>query len=548
MGIEWALTTKHFSNWHPLTWLSHMLDCQLHGLSPGWHHLTNVLLHASVAILLFLVLLRMTGLFWPSAFVAAVFAIHPLRVESVAWISERKDLLSGLFFMLTLWFYVGYVRNPFSLLRYLAVMVFFALGLMAKPMLVTLPFVLLLLDYWPLGRMKPLTVENQPDSGIHRSSRFYILMRLALEKIPLLAMAGASCAVTLWATSEAISYNESLSFISRLENAAIAYVAYLGQLFYPVNLAVLYPYPVDGLPMWKVVGSLLILAVISGAVVALKRRCPYLLMGWLWYLGMLVPVIGLVQVGLQSMADRYTYLPQIGLYMAIAWGAMQITQSWPYRGWACGVAASLAITALIACSCRQTSYWYDSETLWKHTLACTTQNYVAHNNLGFHFTMVGRPKEAMEQYEKSLKIKPDYAEAQINYSLTLIQVKRLTEAIEQLRKVLEYRPKSFEAKWNLGVALAMVDRCPEALEYLPQALRMQPDYTIGYLTLAKVYAQVGQSSEAVITARKGMKIARLHGQADLAGQIEAWLNFYRATVFPNQPNAPAPSKSSITPP
>ena len=319
-GIVWAFTHFHSANWHPLTWLSHMLDCQLYGLNhPGGHHLTNVLLHAASAILLFLVLRQMTGDLWPSAFVAALFAIHPLHVESVAWVAERKDVLSGLFFMLTLAAYVGYARRPFSLLRYLLVTVLFALGLMAKPMLVTLPFVLLLLDYWPLGRIGAAVPQSPQQARLPRQSSL-ALRRVLLEKLPWLVLTAASCVVTRFAQQTALVSTERLPLPSRIANALVSYVAYLGQFFYPVGLAVLYPYPQSTLPIWKIVGALLLLVGISLAVLACRRKCPYLLVGWLWYLGMLVPVIGLVQVGDQSMADRYTYLTQIGLYIALAWG------------------------------------------------------------------------------------------------------------------------------------------------------------------------------------------------------------------------------------
>ena len=319
-GIAWAFTSFHVSNWHPLTWLSHMLDCQFYGLHAGGHHLTNVLLHAATAILLFLVLRRMTGDLWPSAFVAAVFAIHPLRAESVAWVAERKDVLSGLFFMLTLGAYAGYARRPFSLGRYLTVVLLFALGLMAKPMLVTLPFVLLLLDYWPLGRIGP-----------HRRTGISSFRRVVVEKIPLLALTAASCVATVIAQGTAVIAIDVIPLPSRIANALVSYVAYMGQLFYPAGLAVLYPHPEGGLPIWKVAASSLVLAGISAAALVWRRRFPYLFVGWFWYVGMLVPVIGLVQVGLHAMADRYTYLPQIGLCIAVTWGVAQLAASRRYH-------------------------------------------------------------------------------------------------------------------------------------------------------------------------------------------------------------------------
>ncbi|MGA2259578.1 MAG: hypothetical protein ABSG53_33295, partial [Thermoguttaceae bacterium] len=349
-GIAWAFGQSHASNWHPLTWLSLMADVQVVRTEQGplararlavEMHTVNVVLHAVNAAIVFLVLMEMTAGVWPSAFVAAVFAVHPLHVESVAWISERKDVLSGLFFMLTLAAYLGYVRRPFSLLRYLLVTALFALGLMAKPMLVTLPFVLLLLDYWPLGRISPRRVGKTPgypeyllagptvpDGAARR------LQVVLLEKLPWLVLAAISCMVTYLAQRTAVTPFERLPLWSRIANALVSCVAYLGQFFYPAGLAVLYPHPQNDLSVWKIIGSALLLAGISLAVLACRRKCPYLLVGWLWYLGMLVPVSGLVQVGAQAMADRYTYLTQIGLYIALAWTAVHISRPWRYRGWA----------------------------------------------------------------------------------------------------------------------------------------------------------------------------------------------------------------------
>ena len=326
-GIVWAFTHFHSGNWHPLTWLSHMVDCQLYGLDhPGGHHLTNVLLHAASCLVLFVVLRQMTGDLWPSAFVASLFAIHPLHVESVAWVAERKDVLSGLFFMLTLAAYVSYARRPFSLLRYLLTTALFALGLMAKPMLVTLPFVLLLLDYWPLGRIGATSQPVSRESRLPQQSS-PALRRVLLEKLPWLAMAAASCAATFLAQGTSVVVVQRLPLLTRIDNALVSYAAYLGQFFYPAGLAALYPHPQSSLPIWKIVAAVLLLLGVSLAALACRRKCPYLLVGWLWYLGMLVPVIGLVQVGSQAMADRYTYLTQIGLYIALAWGSERVCQA-----------------------------------------------------------------------------------------------------------------------------------------------------------------------------------------------------------------------------
>ena len=360
-GIVWAFTDSHAGNWHPLTWLSHMLDCQLYGLNAGGHHLTNVLLHAATAILLFLVLRQMTAALWPSAFVAAVFAVHPLRVESVAWVSERKDVLSGLFFMLTLHAYVRYARSPFSLRHYLAVAICLGLGLMSKPMLVTMPLVLLLLDYWPLGRVQ-LT-------GSRPTLR--ALRPLLREKLPLLLLAAGSSVVTFVVQRGAMGSSKHLPLQVRLLTAMVSYGDYVAKMIWPDSLAVLYSYQPE-VSVWKIAcGGVLLLSVTVAAVMS-ARRVPYLIVGWLWYLGMLIPVIGIVQVGDQSQADRYTYLPQIGLYLIVAWATKDWTVSWRYRRQMLGASAFIVITALMACTTIQTSYWRNSELLWEHTLSCTS--------------------------------------------------------------------------------------------------------------------------------------------------------------------------------
>jgi protein O-mannosyl-transferase len=442
--IAWSFTSFYSSNWHPLTWLSHALDCQLYGTqSAAGHHLTNVALHAAVAILLFLILWRMTGDLWPSAFVAALFAIHPLRAESVAWVAERKDLLSGLFFMLTLAAYFSYAQRPFSPARYLLVAVLFALGLMAKPMLVTLPFVLLLLDYWPLGRMaspagNPLKLKH-----------------LVAEKIPLFAIAAASCIVTSIAQRQSMAVSECLPFSLRIANALLAYVAYIGQFFYPLGLAAFYPLPDSTLPLWKIIASALLLAGVSAGAWAARRRFPCLLVGWLWYLGMLLPVIGLVQVGDQARADRYTYLPEIGLAIAVTWGIAQLSLSWPHRRWICSVASALVITIFAAIAYQQTSYWRNSETLWTHALRCTERNATAQDNLGVAMTQRGNIPRAIECFQEAIAINPRAADARNCLGVLLAQNERIDEAIGQFQAALQIRPNFVDASKNLAMALTI---------------------------------------------------------------------------------------------
>ena len=363
-GTVWAFTNRAVY-WGPLTWLSLMLDSQVYGANASGYHFSNVLLHAATAVMLFVVLLRMTGWTWASTLATMLFAIHPLRVESVAWVTERKDVLSGLLFVLTLAAYLGYVRRPSSLLRYLAVMILFALGLMAKASLVTLPVLLLLLDYWPLGRFGGDTGRGTAlphctgrALGGGASSVGVIPWRLVIEKLPLLALVAGSCAATVWSQREALEPIDLHPWGWRIGNALMSYVGYLGQSFYPVGLAVVYPRPGPHvpLPLGQVFAALLVLVAITAGAFVMRRRCPYLLVGWLWYLGMLLPMIGLVQFGAQTMADRFTYLPQIGLCIALAWSVADVCRVSHPRHWAGGLISALALLVLMGAAWRQTSF------------------------------------------------------------------------------------------------------------------------------------------------------------------------------------------------
>ena len=517
-SVAWAFTAIVCGNWHPLTLLSYLLDYQLYGLNPWGYHLTNVLLHAAAAIALFLVLRRMTGDFWPSAFVAAAFAIHPLRVESVAWVGERKDVLSGLFFMLTLGAYVGYVRHARSLVRYLLVIVLFALGLMAKPMLVTLPLVLLLLDYWPLGRMSlPSAGGKEGDRSMFSDNAFLagnadwpkngpVPWRLVVEKLPLLALSAASCVVTPLVQGTAVARLDITPLYSRFVNMFIAYVAYIRQFFYPAGLAVFYPHFGTKLPIWLGVVTALILALICVAVVVWRRRCPYVLVGWCWYLGMLVPVIGLVQVGAQAMADRYTYLPQIGLLIALGWAAKHFLASWAYRAWVYGVAATLVLAVLMGCARQQATYWLNGETLWNRALACTRFNAVAHYNLGNILADKGRVDEAIAQYQEALRLRPKDAEVYNNLGNLLNKNGRGDEAIANLRISLQFDPGDAFAHNNLGVALADKGRFDEAIAEYREAIKIKPNYAKALNNLGSVLDNRGRSDEAAATYEKSLKI------------------------------------------
>ncbi len=543
-GTVWAITAFYAGNWHPLTWLSHTLDWRLYHFEPGGHHLTSVLLHAAAAVVLFLALRRMTrrsaAALWPSAWVAAVFAIHPLRVESVAWVAERKDVLSGLFFMLTLWFYAYYAQRPASWGRYLLVVASFALGLTAKPMLVVLPFVLLLLDYWPLGRagsrergagsreqeskIRDLISEiRRPPSTARQSASknpaFPLLpapcsllpaprslLPLLVEKIPLFVLAAASCAVTLAAQRGAMLHLEQLAFGERVANAAVAYVAYLGKMLYPAGLAVFYPLPKEPLPAGEVAAAIGVLLAISTAAFAARRKCPYLLFGWLWYLGTLVPVIGLVQVGSQAMADRYTYLTQIGLYMALAWGAADAARAWPHRRPAIAALSALVAAGLIVCAWQQTRHWRDSEALWTHALACTAQNPIAENSLGNALSDRGEVGEAIAHYRQAVEIEPDYAPAHHNLGRALAGRGEVEEAIAQYRKALRIKPDYAEAHTNLGDVLTGRGEVDEAIVHYRQAVEIRPDYVEAHNNLGNALAGRGEFDEAIAHYRRVLEI------------------------------------------
>ena len=501
-GIVWAFIHIHASNWHPLTWISHMLDCQFYGLSSGGHHFTNVLLHMTVTILLFRVLRKATGALWRSAFVAAVFAVHPLHVESVAWVAERKDVLSGVFFMLTIGAYVRYARHPWSPARYGLVVFLFALGLMSKPMLVTLPFVLLLLDYWPLNRLR----ADAGTQAVFRLAGELVPKRLIFEKLPLLGLAAASCIATLFAQTGAIRSFAQISIPLRIGNALVSYVSYLKQMFWPSGLAVLYPFPANGRPLWEVILALILLLSMTAGVFILRKTRPYLLVGWLWYLLMLVPVIGFIQSGLRAQADRYTYLPQIGLYVLLTWMAADLCAGWRHRRALLGGLSIIILTALIVCAHMQVSYWKNSESLWTRTLAVTTDNYIAHNDFGGALAQAGRLDEAIVQYQKALEIYPDSAEAHNNLGSALFQKGRVDEAIAQYQKALQINPDHAQAHYNLGIALMQKGRVDEAIAQYQKALQINPDFADAHNNLGSALMQKGRVDEAIVQYQKALEI------------------------------------------
>jgi tetratricopeptide (TPR) repeat protein len=536
-GAIHAFIGKHAGNWHPLTTLSHMLDCQLWDLHAGGHHLTNVVLHTIAVVLLFLVLLQMTGSLWRSAFVAAVFAIHPLRVESVAWISERKDVLSAVFFMLTLGFYIRYVRHS-SLGRYLAVVGLFALGLMCKPTLVTVPLVLLLLDYWPLGRFAPMVGTSRcdvrtPQRGVPTLAIQWSVARLIIEKIPLFALSAAAAGATLWAQEKTIVHIERLPFMWRVGNGLVACLTYIGQMIWPARLAAFYPHPARTLPVWEIGLAIVLLGIVSVGAIALRHKYPYLVTGWFWYLIMLLPVIGLIQVGAQAHADRYTYLSQIGLYILLAWAIPHIllmsgkhrdakahhgrdaplgrpdgAARRPYQG-ILAMTASIAIIALAWCARIQASYWRNSETLWNHAIAVTSENLtvypVVRMNLGIALLKKGRTDEAIAQFQTVLKDRPNDASAYDNMGTALLGKGDSRSAIAAYEKALSIQSRYPSAHFGLGMALDNIGRVAEAIAHYQEAIREDPDFAEAYYLLGNDLLRASHTEAAIAAYERALQ-------------------------------------------
>jgi tetratricopeptide (TPR) repeat protein len=510
-GIIWAFTTNHTGNWHPLTWISHMLDCTLYGPNPGGHHLTNVLLHMANALLLFVLLRWTTGAIWRSALVAALFALHPLHVESVAWVAERKDVLSTFFWMLTMLAYVHYVNRP-GWKRYILVLINFSLGLMAKPMLVTLPFVLLLLDYWPLNRFQSRAatgfVGDQPPN--FRSSGYDRLPihKAVMEKAVLFMMSLASCVVTVMAQQEAgaLSGLEIVPLKFRIANALVSLAAYMGKMIWPQDLAVFYPHPGSALQIWKPVAAGLLLLIVSTVALWVAQRCRYVFVGWLWYLSTLVPVVGLVQVGEQAMADRYTYVPLIGLFIVVVWGFADVVKGWRSRRWVASISAALVVLALMVGSWLQVGYWKNSVDLFKHALGATTNNYVAHYTLGNALALQGNLAEAVSHYDKALQINPNYADAHSNLGNALALQGNLSEAISHYYKALQIKPDHVEAHRNLAVGLDRQGKHQEAIQHYAEVLRISPHDAQSHNNLGVALAEQGKLEEAVAHFTEALRI------------------------------------------
>ena len=532
-NIKWAFAHWRSTNWFPLQNISHMFEFQFFGPNPGVFHLTNILLHAMAVLLLFVLLWQMTRSIWRSAFVAAAFAIHPLRAESVVWIIERKDVLSGLFFMLTVGAYSYYTRKP-TISRYATTSILFAAGLLSKPMLVTTPVILLLLDYWPLRRSQRSEVSSQQSGTPWRN--------LVLEKTPLLLMSAIVGYLTSRGIGPAHSVADQLPLLARISNALISYLVYIGETIWPANLGVFYPYPQNGLPIWQPIVAVVVLSGLTITIFTLRKARPYLLVGWLWYLVMLLPVIGIIQVNLQAHADRYTYLPQIGFLIMITWGVADLLASWHYRTQILSSAATVVILAFAFTAHAQTSYWRDSETLWTHTIAMTRDNYFAHASLADLLMRRGRVSEAIEHSEEALRIRPDDANAQNNLGLALLQTGDTKRAVTHLEKALAIDPGQMNAEVNLAWILATSP--DDSMRNGARAVQLAEDVmnraghpnAIVLRTLAAAYAEFGRFNDAIHTAQQAVEIARTTGNQGLIGDLERSIDVYRS----NQPIRSAP--------
>ena len=510
-GIIWAFTTGHTGYWHPLTWLSLMLDCQLFGPNPGRIHLVSLFLHVVNTLLLFAVLRKMTGALWPSAFEAALYAVHPMHVESVAWIAERKDVLSTFFLMLTLTAYAGYVKRP-SVFRYITILVIFALGLMAKPMLVTLPFVLLLFDYWPLDRFAaPRTVKtaggkSRKPAPIHDGRA--ILYRIIIEKIPFFALSMVSSVITfiVQKVSGAVININALPLQDRVANAIVSYMRYIGKMVWPQNLAVFYPFDIGNFTYLQITLCAILLLVISIFVIGFGRKQKYLLVGWFWFIGTLIPVIGLVQVGAQALANRYTYISYIGLFIMIAWGLPELLSKWPQRKIALGLSMVIVLTILGICAHQQVSYWNNGTSLFTHAIKVTQDNYFAHYGLGISYKNLGCHQDAIESYKQAIKIRPDYDEAYNDIGISYFILGRYQDAIEAYKQAIRINPDLAKAYNNLGNAYTNLGRYQDAIEAYKPAIRINPDLAEAHYNLGTAYFILGRYQDAIETSKQAIRI------------------------------------------
>ncbi len=494
-GARWAFTATHAANWHPLTWLSHMADMQLYGMSAAGHHLTNAQLHAANGVLLFLLFHRMTGAIWRSALVAALFALHPLRVESVAWVAERKDVLSIFFALLTLLAYARHARRP-STKWYLLTLACFALGLMAKPMLVTLPCVMLLLDYWPLSRVQSGVACGNDDLTEGTPPLPIPGKRLLLEKLPFALLAGASCIITYYAqqSGQAVAAMELYPLLSRLGNALVAYVRYLGKMFWPVDLAVFYPLS-ESVPWWYP-GAAALLIAITSCIIWQARRHPYLVTGWFWFMVTLVPVIGLVQVGMQAMADRYTYFPMIGIAIMLVWGGTGLAQRFAWRRSWCLAATTVVLTVITTMTWRQLHHWRSSYTLFNHAIAVTDNNFIAQTYLGAYHHSQKRYREAVQYYILSLTVKSGQADTHHNLGLALSNLGEYEEAVRHFQDALLILPTLVDTRYQLALAYGAQGKITDAVRQLELVILADPVHATGHYDLGVAYGRQGRHEQA----------------------------------------------------
>lgn len=560
-SVSWAFTTLHggTSYWHPLTWLSHMADCELFALNTTGHHFTSLLLHIANTLLLFWIFKKTTGAIWASGFVAALFALHPLNVESVAWIAERKNVLSTFFWMLTIASYIRYAQRP-AVRRYLVVSFVFCLALMSKPMVVTLPFVLILLDYWPLRRFGwPDKIASSKSKSTKTDFKNASLLRLVAEKIPLFVLVLALCVITFIAQQKIGTQAEHLPLASRAANALVSYSNYIVKMVFPARLTVFYL--LKRLPLWQPIVSFIILTGISAYIIYNGRRRRWLLVGWLWYLGTLVPVIGLVQVGSQAMADRYTYLPLIGIFIIIACGAAEITVKWRYQKAGLGIIAGLILIILSACTGKQVSHWQNDLTLFSHAIEVTQGNFVMYNNYANSLRSRGRLDEAVmyfteaiqinpqyplalnnlatvyveqgklelaiQTYEKALLTKPDHHQTIVNLGMVLKMQGRTTEAVKKWQEAIDIIPGEANAHYNMGMAMAEQGKLDQAVKHYKASLQTNPAQFGIYHNLGNIYYSQGKLQLAIESAEKAVTMARAAGEEELAGRMQSRLRVYQ---------------------
>lgn len=526
-GLIWSFTTAHSSEWHPLTWLSHMADSELYGLNPRGHHFTNLLFHTANVLILFLVLSRMSRNVWVSGLIAMVFAIHPLRVESVAWVAERKDVLSAFFWILSMWAYTFYVERG-GIKRYLSVLFCFILGLMAKPMIVTLPLILLLLDFWPLGRFQFRSLagvtHSQPTPSRDPKGSKATVLQLLLEKVPFFILSVVFSFLTLFAAKSggAVKSIEFYPIAMRASNALLSYASYIGKAIWPHPLACFYTYP-DDIPLWEAAGAGLLLLGISIFAIRSMRKHPYVLVGWLWYLVTLVPVIGFVQAGDQAMADRFTYIPLIGLFILVGYSTSIFSRGWRYRRAILLVATGVLFSVCIVVTTFQIQHWRNSMSLFEHAIKVTSNNYLAHNNLGAVLAEQGKYEDAISHYREALRIKQNYADAHYNLGNALFKRGEVQEAIEHHKAALRITPHDVRIRNRLGVLLASQKEYQEAMGHFEEALRIDPGYADAYNNIGVTLLDQGHPQEAIIQFRKALRIRPNFQEAHFSLCMAYWM-------------------------